>query len=233
MSKKDYYNILEVSRSASPQEIKKAYLKLAKKYHPDTNSGDPQAEKKFKELSEAYDVLKDEQKKAAYDRFGHDAFTNTGSGGFGGQRGFSGADVNDIFGDFFHDFMGGAGRRTSTRSPKVRGSDLKYNIEISLEEAFKGIDKKIDFSTEVKCSPCNGSGTKDKNGVSSCSQCGGSGTMRMQQGFFAFEQTCNKWYWGVTHYKTCLGSLIPRLKTLKYAKAFLSVRRDSCMYCAN
>jgi molecular chaperone DnaJ len=196
MSKKDYYDVLGINRSATQQEIKKAYLNLAKKYHPDRNSGDPDAEKKFKELSEAYDVLKDEQKKSAYDRFGHGAFENGGHGagsGFGGQGGFSSADVNDIFGDFFSDFMGGgAGRTSRSRSPQVRGSDLKYNLEISLEEAFKGIDKKINFSTEVKCAPCDGHGTKDKSSANTCAQCGGAGAVRMQQGFFAVEQTCSK-----------------------------------------
>jgi molecular chaperone DnaJ len=198
MSKKDYYDVLGIERSASQQEIKKAYLKFAKKYHPDGNSGDPNAEKKFKELSEAYEVLKDEQKKSAYDRFGHGAFENGGQGagggaGFGGQGGFSNADVNDIFGDFFSDFMGGGGGHASrARSPQVRGSDLKYNLEISLEGAFKGIDKKINFSTEVKCSPCDGHGTKDKSSASTCAQCGGAGAVRMQQGFFAVEQTCSK-----------------------------------------
>ncbi len=193
MSKKDYYEVLEVSRSATPQEVKKAYLKLAKRYHPDRNSDDPDAEKKFKELSEAYDVLKDEQKKSAYDRFGHSAFENGGHGqGSGAQGGFAGADMNDIFGDFFSDFMGGGGGRARSRSPQVRGSDLKYNLEISLEDAFKGIDKKINFSTEVKCSPCDGLGTKDKNGTNTCPQCGGAGAVRMQQGFFAVEQTCSK-----------------------------------------
>ena len=196
MSKKDYYDVLGISRSASPQEIKKAYLKLAKKYHPDKNSDDPDAEKKFKELSEAYDILKDDQKKAAYDRFGHGAFENGGAGaggfgGFGGQSGFAGADMNDIFGDFFSDFMGG-GQRGRTRSPQVRGSDLKYNLEISLEDAFKGLDKKINFTTEVKCTPCDGHGTKDKGSTNTCPQCGGAGAVRMQQGFFAVEQTCSK-----------------------------------------
>jgi len=198
MSKKDYYDILGISRSASSQDIKKAYLQLAKKYHPDTNTDDPNAEQKFKELSEAYDVLKDEQKRAAYDRFGHRAFENGGAGaagggfgGFGGQGGFSGADMNDIFGDFFNDFMGGS-RRARTKSPQVRGSDLKYNLEISLEDAFKGLDKKINFTTEVKCAPCEGHGTKDKASTTTCPQCGGAGAVRMQQGFFAVEQTCNK-----------------------------------------
>lgn len=198
MSKKDYYDVLGISRSASSQDIKKAYLKLAKEYHPDKNSDDPDAEKKFKELSEAYDVLKDEQKKAAYDRFGHGAFENgrtgPGGGGFGGfsnQGGFAGADMNDIFGDFFSDFMGG-GRRARAKSPQVRGSDLKYNFEISLEDAFKGLDRKINFTTEVKCAPCEGYGTKDKTSTNTCPQCGGAGAVRMQQGFFAVEQTCNK-----------------------------------------
>jgi molecular chaperone DnaJ len=189
---KDYYETLEISRSASSAEIKKAYLKLAKKYHPDVNSG-PDAEKKFKEISQAYDVLKDEQKKAAYDRMGHSAFEQNGSGGggFGGFRGGSGPDINDIFGDFFSDFMGG-GRNSAPRTTKVRGSDLKYNLEISLEEAFKGLDKKINFTAESTCTDCSGQGSKTPNSLSSCSQCNGRGSVRIQQGFFALEQTCNK-----------------------------------------
>jgi molecular chaperone DnaJ len=189
MSKKDYYDVLRITSSASSQEIKKAYLKLAKKYHPDKNSDDPDAEKKFKELSEAYDILKDGQKKAAYDRFGHGAFEN-GSPGTGGQSGFAGSDMNDIFGDFFSDFMGGE-KRGRTRSSQVRGSDLKYNLEISLEDAFKGLDKKMNFTTEVKCTACNGYGTKNKGSINTCPQCGGSGVVRIQQGFFAVEQTCS------------------------------------------
>ena len=194
MSKRDYYEILGITRSSNSKEIKKAYLKLAKKYHPDQNSDDPNAEQKFKELSEAYEVLKDEQKKSAYDRFGHAAFENGGAGAArqgGGQGGFSGADVNDMFGDFFSDFMGG-GQRSRTRSPQVRGADLKYNLEISLEDSFKGLDKKVNFTTEVKCTPCDGQGTKDKGSTNTCPQCGGAGAVRMQQGFFAVEQTCNK-----------------------------------------
>lgn len=200
MSKRDYYEVLGISRSADAGEIKKAYLKLAKKYHPDCNKDDPEAEQKFKEAAEAYEVLKDEQKKSAYDRFGHSAFENGGGGaggGFGGFGGFGGGaggpDVNDIFGDFFSDFMGGrrggAGQRRST---EIRGSDLKYNLSISLEEAFTGLDKKINFSTETKCEPCQGKGTKDSEGFKTCGGCGGAGVIRMQQGFFAVEQTCGQ-----------------------------------------
>lgn len=195
MSKKDYYEVLEVPRSADASEIKKAYLKLAKKYHPDQNANNPDAERKFKEVSEAYDTLKDEQKRAAYDRFGHAAFAqgNSASSGFGGGKagGFNAQDINDIFGDFFGDFMGGSTRRTRT-STNIKGSDLKYELTISLEEAFRGTDKNINFRTEVKCSPCNGKGSQDASATANCSQCGGAGVVRMQQGFFAIEQTCSK-----------------------------------------
>ncbi|MDG1436908.1 MAG: molecular chaperone DnaJ [Rickettsiaceae bacterium] len=198
MSKKDYYEVLGISRSADSAEIKKAYLKLAKQHHPDKNKGNPESEKKFKEAGEAYDVLKDEQKRSAYDRFGHGAFENGGGGSAGGHGGFgggfAGADMNDIFGDFFSDFMGGQGRggARQRRSSQVRGSDLKYNLTISLEEAFKGVDKELNFSAEAKCAPCSGKGTKDSHGTTTCSQCGGAGAVRMQQGFFAVEQTCGQ-----------------------------------------
>jgi molecular chaperone DnaJ len=192
MTKRDYYEVLEVERSANGTEIKKAYLKLAKKYHPDTNSSDPSAEIKFKEISEAYEVLKDEQKRAAYDRMGHSAFEQGGGGGFN-SRTASNHDINDIFGDFFSDFMGGRGGGASRpRTSQARGSDLKYNLTITLEEAFTGIDKKINFNTEAKCSPCGGKGTNEPNANSTCPQCNGTGAIRMQQGFFAIEQTCNK-----------------------------------------
>lgn len=201
MSKRDYYKVLEVDRSASSADIKKAYLRLAKQYHPDQNKSDPNAEKKFKEISEAYDVLKDPQKKAAYDQFGHDAFAggNSASSGFGGAHararsgGFHGHDINDIFGDFFHDFMGGGmgGGARARASSNIRGADLKYNLSISLEEAFTGIDKTIHFNTEVKCTPCSGKGTVDSNAMTNCGTCGGAGVVRMQQGFFAIEQTCS------------------------------------------
>ena len=194
MTKRDYYEVLEVERSSNGTEIKKAYLKLAKKYHPDTNSSDPSAEIKFKEISEAYEVLKDEQKRAAYDRMGHSAFEQGGGGGGGfNSRTAGNHDINDIFGDFFSDFMGGRGGGASRpRTSQARGSDLKYNLTITLEEAFTGIDKKINFNTEAKCSPCGGRGTNEPNANSTCPQCNGTGAIRMQQGFFAIEQTCNK-----------------------------------------
>lgn len=210
MSNRDFYETLGLDRSASSSEIKKAYLKLAKKYHPDQNKGDADAEHKFKEISAAYDILKDEQKRAAYDRFGHDAFMNGGGanagraghgahgfhgharghgGGHGG--GFGGAEFHDMFGDFFSDFMGG-GARAQRASSKVRGSDLTTKLEISLEEAFNGAQKELKFTTQAPCSPCSGKGTKDKDGMTNCDMCGGAGTTRMQQGFFAIEQTCQK-----------------------------------------
>ncbi len=189
MSKRDYYEVLELKKGASADEIKKSYRKLAMKYHPDQNPNNKEAEKKFKELAEAYEILKDDQKRAAYDQLGHQAFEGGRSGG-SHQGGFN--QQHDIFGDFFNEFMGGGGgRRSAHRSPEVRGSDLKYNISISLEEAFTGIEKNISFSTAIKCSPCAGKGTTDSNGFSSCHACGGHGVTRVQQGFFAMEQTCN------------------------------------------
>ncbi len=192
MTKKDYYQVLGVARSADASELKKAYLQLAKKHHPDINQNSPESEKKFKEISEAYDVLKDPQKKSAYDRYGHDAFEN-GAGRrqsrSSSSSNRSGPDINDIFGDFFSDFMGGGGG-SRTKAP-ARGSDLKYNVEITLEEAFKGVDKKINFTAEAKCSPCGGKGSKDTNSTTTCGQCKGHGAVRMQQGFFTIEQTCN------------------------------------------
>ena len=189
MTKRDYYEVLEVPRSADGPEIKKAYLKLAKKYHPDTNAGAPSAEIKFKEISEAYEVLKDEQKRAAYDRMGHSAFEQGGGGGFHSRGSSNNPDINDIFSDFMGGNRGGAPRQRASQS---RGSDLKYNLTITLEEAFTGVDKKINFNAESKCSSCDGKGTNEPNANSTCPQCSGTGAIRMQQGFFAIEQTCNK-----------------------------------------
>ena len=196
-TKRDYYEVLGISRSATADEIKKAYRNLAKKHHPDANNNNAESKKKFQEAGEAYEVLKDSQKKAAYDRFGHGAFNNGGATGGSsyGQSGFGsagGADINDIFGDFFSDFMGGSRSARRQRSSQVSGSDLRYDLSITLEEAFTGVDKKINFTTEYKCSPCGGNGSKDPIGSTNCSQCGGAGVVRMQQGFFAVEQTCNK-----------------------------------------
>jgi molecular chaperone DnaJ len=189
MSKQDYYSLLGVEKNASADELKKAYRKLAMKYHPDKNPGDKVAEAKFKELSQAYEVLKDEQKRAAYDRYGHDAFENGGMGGAGGGAGFDpGANFADIFGDLFGDFMGGRGGGGRTASQ--RGSDLRYNLEISLEEAFAGKQQKIQFTSATQCDKCTGSGSNDGSSAAACGTCGGMGKIRMQQGFFTVERTC-------------------------------------------
>lgn len=192
MSKTDYYKVLEVSKTSSADEIKKAYRKLAMKYHPDQNKDNKDAEKKFKELTEAYEVLKDEQKRAAYDRFGHSAFDGrgsaSGSAGFGGGHGFG--SQNDIFNQFFNDFMGGGNQGARRQSNEVRGSDLRYNVTISLEEAFKGVDKEISFATAVECKTCHGKGSSDSSGYTNCGACHGHGATRIQQGFFTLEQTC-------------------------------------------
>lgn len=192
MSKRDYYEVLGLSKSASADEIKKAYRKLAMQYHPDKNPDDANADKKFKEATEAYEILKDEQKRAAYDQYGHNAFGHGGgggghAGGGGGNAGFH--NMHDIFGDIFGDFMGGNARPKQTR--EVRGSDLKYNISISLEEAFHGVERNIAFTTAVKCGTCSGHGSEDKDAFMSCNTCQGRGSVRMQQGFFAIEQTCH------------------------------------------
>lgn len=197
MSKRDYYEVLEVQKGASADELKRAYRKLAMKYHPDRNHDDKEAEAKFKELNEAYDVLKDEQKKAAYDRFGHSAFEG-GMGGNGGHHGFSGsagaAGFGDIFDEIFGDFMGGRsqkhGGRNSQRSAAARGSDLRYNLKITLEEAFNGVEKEISIPSSVKCESCSASGAKKGSKPKTCTTCGGVGQVRMQQGFFTLEQTC-------------------------------------------
>lgn len=177
----DYYQILGLSRDASEVDIKKAYRKLAMKYHPDTNKGSKDAELKFKEISEAYEVLSDPSKKEQYDRFGKEGMNGAGFG----DAGFSGnADFSDIFDMFF----GGANGQSSNRPQK--GSSLAYNLEISLEEAVKGTKTKISVPTKVKCKTCNGSGSKTGKLVS-CSTCGGTGKIRMQQGFFTTSQTCH------------------------------------------
>ncbi len=190
MSKKDYYETLGVSNSASQDEIKKAYRKLAMKYHPDRNPGDKAAEKSFKQATEAYEVLKDDQKKAAYDQYGHSAFEQGGQGGGfgGGQGGFS--DFGDIFNNFSDIFGDMGGSRGQKRSAATRGSDIRYNLEITLEDAFKGIEKKIKFSIASSCTSCKGSGAKNGAKPTSCSGCGGSGKVRAQQGFFIVERTC-------------------------------------------
>ena len=188
MSKQDYYQLLGLSKTASADEIKKAYRKLAMQYHPDKNPGNKEAEAKFKQISEAYEILQDPQKKAMYDQYGHSAFSQ----GAGGHHAHGG-DFSDAFEDIFSQFMGGGGRSSRRNtSTKVRGADLTYRINISLEEAFSGKTQEITFSTNVKCDDCGGSGSRDSTGHKNCPDCGGHGVVRMQQGFFAVEQTCGR-----------------------------------------
>lgn len=185
MDKQDYYELLGVSKGASDAEIKKAYRRLAMKYHPDRNPDDKEAELKFKELSEAYEVLSDAQKKAAYDQYGHAGVD--GQGGFGGG-GFEGG-FSDIFGDVFGDIFGGGGggrRRSNVR----RGADLRYNLDLTLEEAVRGCEKTLKVPTYVSCEPCGGSGAKPGTNAKTCGTCGGVGQVRMQQGFFSVQQAC-------------------------------------------
>jgi molecular chaperone DnaJ len=190
MSKRDYYEILGISKNASEDEVKKAYRKLAMQHHPDRNPGNKEAEAKFKEATEAYEVLKDEQKRAAYNQFGHQAFGQ--GGGRGGSHGFEGFDSSDIFNDFsdiFGDFFG-QGKSNKRRTAAVRGSDIRYNLEISLEEAFRGTSEKITFTIPVSCSSCGGSGANNNEKPVDCTTCKGSGKIRAQQGFFIVERTC-------------------------------------------
>jgi len=187
MAKQDFYDLLGVAREASAEDIKKAYRKLAMQYHPDRNAGDSAAERKFKEINEAYDVLKDEQKRAAYDRFGHAAFENGGGGGRGGGGDFGfAAGFADIFDEMFGDFMGqrrGGGGNN-------RGNDLRYNLEIALEDAFKGKQTTIRVNTLASCETCGGGGAAPGSKPVSCPTCHGSGRVRAQQGFFTIERTC-------------------------------------------
>jgi len=186
--KQDYYQTLGVPKSASADEIKKAYRKLAMQYHPDRNPGNKEAEAKFKQATEAYEVLKDEQKKAAFDQYGHSAFEQGGFGGGQGQGGFNDfSDIFSSFGDIFGD-LGGGGKRK--RSSALRGSDIRYNSEITLEEAFLGVSKKVSFSIASTCGTCNGSGAEGASKPEDCGTCRGSGKIRAQQGFFIVERTC-------------------------------------------
>lgn len=192
MSKRDFYEILGVERTVDDGVLKSTYRKLAMQYHPDRNPNDNDAEHKFKEISEAYDCLKDSQKRAAYDRFGHAAFENGGGGARGGQ-GFGpdfGASMSDVFEDIFGDFMGAGGSRGRERSSRLRGADLRYNLEITLEEAFAGRTVDIDVPTLQACETCSGSGAKPGTGMSMCGTCQGHGKVRASQGFFTIERTC-------------------------------------------
>ena len=189
MAKRDYYDVLGVSKSASKDEIKKAYRKLALKYHPDKNKGDKTAEEKFKEGSEAYHVLSDDKRKNNYDQFGHAAFQSGG-----GQSGFSNFDFSSSFSDIFEDVFGDFGFGGSTQSRRGRrnnrGNDLRYDISIDLNDAFEGKEEKINYTTYKKCKTCSGSGAKPGSRPSACGYCGGQGKVRSNQGFFTIQQTC-------------------------------------------
>ena len=188
MAKRDYYETLGVGRKANADELKNAFRKRAKELHPDRNPGDKNAEAQFKELNEAYDVLKDEQKRAAYDQFGHQAFE-----GGGGGRGHPGFDFNatsfsDVFDDLFGEFMGG--RRNANPNRPSRGADMRFNIEITLEEAFAGKQATIRVPTSIACEPCGGSGAEPGTKPQTCPTCAGVGKVRAQQGFFTIERSC-------------------------------------------
>jgi molecular chaperone DnaJ len=184
MSKRDYYEVLGVAQNADEKEIKKAYRRIAMKFHPDRNSDDPKADDKFKEATEAYEVLTNADKRAAYDRFGH-----AGVDGSAGAGGFSEGGFSDIFGDVFGDIFGGGGGGRSRGGPQ-RGSDLRYTLDISLEDAVFGKTVEIKVPTLQSCDVCDGSGAKPGTSVKTCSTCGGAGQVRMQQGFFQVQQTC-------------------------------------------
>jgi len=184
MAKRDYYDVLGVSRTASADEIKKAYRRLAMKHHPDRNKDDTSAEGKFKESKEAYEVLSDTEKRATYDRFGHDGLSSARGGGAGG---YGAEGFGDIFGDVFGDIFGGGRQRGSQ---VFRGADLGYELRLDLENAVNGDSVTIDVPTQVSCETCDGSGAKKGTEPVKCSTCGGVGQVRMQQGFFSIQQTC-------------------------------------------
>jgi molecular chaperone DnaJ len=186
-TKTDFYEVLGVSRDANGDALKSAFRKLAMQYHPDRNPGDHTAEVKFKEVSAAYECLRDPQKRAAYDRFGHAAFEN-GAGGPGFNGDFA-ASMSDIFDNIFGDFMGG-GRRGGQRSGRERGADLRYNMEITLEEAYTGRAADIEVPTKVTCKTCSGSGSRPGSNPKTCPSCDGHGRVRAAQGFFSIERTC-------------------------------------------
>ncbi|MGB7319524.1 MAG: molecular chaperone DnaJ [Planktotalea sp.] len=194
MSKRDYYDVLGVPKNATADEIKKGYRKKAKELHPDRNSDNPKAEEQFKEANEAHEVLKDAEKKAAYDRYGHAAFEG-GMGGGGGRPGggghgdFSSA-FSDVFDDLFGDFMGGQRGGGGGRNRAARGSDLRFNLRVSLEDAFSGLQKTINVPTAVNCTSCEGTGADGGAEPTNCPTCSGMGKVRAQQGFFTVERTC-------------------------------------------
>ena len=186
MTKRDCYDVLGVTKSASKDEIKKAYRKLALKFHPDKTKGDKPSEEKFREASESYHILSDEKRKVNYDQFGHAAFEGGGNQGFGG---FDTSSFSDIFEDFFGDFSDGS-RGSSRRGSSARGNDLRYDLNINLEDAYKGLEKKIDYTTYKKCGGCSGSGAEPGSKPIKCDYCKGNGKIRSSQGFFTVQQTC-------------------------------------------
>lgn len=189
MSKRDFYEILGVNKDANDDEIKKAYRKLAMKFHPDRNPDNPKAEEHFKEAKEAYEILSDSSKRSAYDQYGHAGVDQ--QSGMGGAGGFGGG-FADAFGDIFGDIFGGAGGGRGGRSNVYRGADLRYNLEISLEEAARGTETKIRIPTMAECDTCHGSGARAGSKPETCPTCAGHGQVRMQQGFFSIQQACPK-----------------------------------------
>ena len=186
MSKRDYYEVLGIGKDANEAAIKKAFKRLAMKHHPDRNQDNPEAEEKFKEAKEAYDILSDAQKRAAYDQYGHAGVDPSAGGGAG--YGAGNGNFSDIFGDVFGDIFGGGGGGGRSRS--YRGSDLRYNMELSLEDAVSGTTAKIKIPTLVACKTCDSTGAKKGSSPTTCTTCGGTGQVRMQQGFFSVQQTC-------------------------------------------
>jgi molecular chaperone DnaJ len=185
MAKRDYYDVLGVDKGATPQEVKKAFRRTAMKFHPDRNPDDKNSDEKFKEAQEAYEVLGDEEKKSAYDRFGHAGVDGSAGGGYGGG---GGAGFGDVFGDVFGDIFGGGGGRGGP----ARGSDLRYDLQLSLEDAVRGTTVQIDVPTMVHCDTCDGSGARKGTSPVTCNTCHGTGQVRMSQGFFSVQQTCPK-----------------------------------------
>jgi molecular chaperone DnaJ len=188
MSKRDYYEVLGIAKNASDAELKKAYRRAAQKHHPDRNPDNTESEEKFKEAKEAYEVLSDAQKRAAYDQFGHAGVDPSMGGGGAGGFGGGGASFSDVFGDVFGDIFGGG--RGAGGQRVYRGADLRYNLELSLEDAVRGTTVKIRVPTYASCKTCGGSGAKKGTQPSTCTTCGGHGQVRMQQGFFSVQQTC-------------------------------------------
>lgn len=185
MAKRDYYEVLGLAKGASEGDIKKSYRKLAMKYHPDRNPDNQEAEDKFKEASEAYEILSDSDKRAAYDRMGHSAFEGMGGGG-----GFNAQDIFSQFGDIFGDMFGGRGGAGGGQRQR-RGADLRYVMELTLEEAVRGVKKTVSFTAPAACTACDGKGSKNPKDVTTCQTCHGAGQVRMQQGFFSVQQTCH------------------------------------------